>query len=223
MDIGERIFQLRNENNLSQEQMAERLDISRQAISKWESGQSTPELDKIIQLSELFGITTDYLLKGKETQNNNLTAIEKKHIREKSVIPYAVLSTGVNLIGMVLMLTLGEVIQMTEVAAIGLVIQIIGVIIFEIAVYFQKSNSRYKYVLAHIRYYALNNWFLLFIPVCRLTADADDYYFRFLADPFKSYSKPYITVCIIVTCLLVITLFILRIIYRHKAVISDKS
>lgn len=63
MDLSEKIMQLRKQKGWSQEELAERLDISRQSISKWESGASIPELDKILKLSNLFGVTTDYLLK----------------------------------------------------------------------------------------------------------------------------------------------------------------
>lgn len=63
-NLADRIQQLRREHGLSQEQLAEKLNVSRQAVSKWESAQAQPELDKIIALSELICVTTDYLLKG---------------------------------------------------------------------------------------------------------------------------------------------------------------
>ena len=63
-NLADRIQQLRREHGLSQEQLAEKLNVSRQAVSKWESAQAQPELDKILALSELFCVTTDYLLKG---------------------------------------------------------------------------------------------------------------------------------------------------------------
>lgn len=62
MKLSEKLYRLRRQNGLSQEQAAERLDVSRQAISKWESGQSVPDPDKLIALSKLYDITTDYLL-----------------------------------------------------------------------------------------------------------------------------------------------------------------
>ena len=62
--LADRIQQLRREHGLSHEQLAEKLNVSRQAVSKWESAQAQPELDKILALSELFCVTTDYLLKG---------------------------------------------------------------------------------------------------------------------------------------------------------------
>ena len=65
MTIGERLLKLRKEKNLSQEELANILDVSRQTISKWETDQSTPDFDKIVPLCEYFNITTDELLTGK--------------------------------------------------------------------------------------------------------------------------------------------------------------
>lgn len=67
MILGEKIMELRKKNGWSQEELAGRLNVSRQSVSKWESSMSVPDLDKILQLSEIFEVSTDYLLKeGKE-------------------------------------------------------------------------------------------------------------------------------------------------------------
>lgn len=63
MILAEKIVYLRKKKGWSQEELAEKLDISRQSVSKWELDASIPDLDKIVKLSELFGVTTDYLLK----------------------------------------------------------------------------------------------------------------------------------------------------------------
>ena len=63
-NLADRIQQLRKQNSLSQEQLAEKLNVSRQAVSKWESAQAQPDLERIVALSELFSVTTDFLLKG---------------------------------------------------------------------------------------------------------------------------------------------------------------
>jgi len=63
MKTGEKISKLRKENNYSQEQLAEILDVSRQSVSKWESDISFPETDKLIQMSKIFNCSIDYLLK----------------------------------------------------------------------------------------------------------------------------------------------------------------
>ena len=63
MILAEKIIMLRKRMNWSQEELAEKLDISRQSVSKWEVGATIPDLDKILKMSELFGVSTDYLLK----------------------------------------------------------------------------------------------------------------------------------------------------------------
>ena len=65
MTIGQKILQLRNDANISQEQLAETLGVSRQSVSKWEMDQALPQIDKVLQLSQLFSISTDDLLQDK--------------------------------------------------------------------------------------------------------------------------------------------------------------
>jgi len=62
MDIGKQIQKLRQDNNLTQEQLAEKLSVSRQSVSKWELNQSIPELEIIVTISKLFDVSTDELL-----------------------------------------------------------------------------------------------------------------------------------------------------------------
>ena len=69
MNVADRIQNLRKIKGISQEQLAEAIGVSRQAVSKWESEQSTPDLDKIVLMSDFFDVTTDYLLKGIEPTN----------------------------------------------------------------------------------------------------------------------------------------------------------
>lgn len=64
MDLGERLYQLRKARNLSQGEVADALGVSRQSVSKWENNTSVPELDKLVKLGELFGLTLDELVKG---------------------------------------------------------------------------------------------------------------------------------------------------------------
>lgn len=66
MNMADRIQYLRKAKGISQEELAEKVGVSRQAVSKWESEQSMPDLEKIIAMSDFFEVTTDYLLKGIE-------------------------------------------------------------------------------------------------------------------------------------------------------------
>ena len=63
MILADKIIRLRKKNGWSQEELAEKMQVSRQAVSKWEGAQTIPDLEKILMLSNLFGVTTDYLLK----------------------------------------------------------------------------------------------------------------------------------------------------------------
>lgn len=73
MILADKIIRLRKKNGWSQEELADRMQVSRQAVSKWEAAQTTPDLEKILQLSRLFGVTTDYLLKD-EQEREEFTA-----------------------------------------------------------------------------------------------------------------------------------------------------
>ncbi len=69
MILGEKIMELRKKNGWSQEELAGKLNVSRQSVSKWESAMSVPELDKVLQLSEIFEVSTDYLLKDDKEED----------------------------------------------------------------------------------------------------------------------------------------------------------
>ena len=66
MILADKIIELRKKQGMSQEELAEKLGVSRQSVSKWEGAQSTPDLNRILQLSEIFGVSTDTLLKDTE-------------------------------------------------------------------------------------------------------------------------------------------------------------
>ena len=66
MTLAEKILSLRTERGMSQDDLAEKLEVSRQSVSKWETAQSTPDLDKIIKLADLFGVSVDQLVRDGE-------------------------------------------------------------------------------------------------------------------------------------------------------------
>ncbi len=86
MILADKIIEERKKNGWSQEELAEKLDVSRQSISKWEGSQSTPDLQKILKMSELFGVSTDYLLKD-EIENTEYieTADNENNIHKVSM------------------------------------------------------------------------------------------------------------------------------------------
>ena len=85
MSIGERISQLRQENNMSQLQLAEVLGISRQAVSKWENDQSSPDTINLIRLSDILNTEVEYLATGKKPVYTYPVMVDKVKTIEKIV------------------------------------------------------------------------------------------------------------------------------------------
>ena len=89
MTLGENIVRLRTQKNWSQGDLADALDISRQSVSKWETDASIPELDKLLKLSELFGVTLDELVRGEDTPRSEPAAAEAQNA-PSSFVPQTV-------------------------------------------------------------------------------------------------------------------------------------
>lgn len=85
MTIGVKIQNLRKQKGLSQEQLAEAVGVSRQAVSKWEAEQSVPDIDKIILICDYFGVTTDYILRDEEMSCTETVQSTNKNEEEKDM------------------------------------------------------------------------------------------------------------------------------------------
>lgn len=112
LDTGERIYSLRIKNNMSQGNLADKLGVSRQTVSKWENGICMPDTEKLIQLSEIFNVSTDYILKGEdktaepvyiylnESENRKTAAYNEKIIRKYIGIVLAVIFSILTLLSL---------------------------------------------------------------------------------------------------------------------------
>ena len=76
MKLAVKIMAMRKQRGWSQEELAQQLSVSRQSVSKWESGASVPDLDKILKMSEIFDVSTDALLKEEMDLNERNTVFE---------------------------------------------------------------------------------------------------------------------------------------------------
>lgn len=153
MSIGDRIQSLRKSKGISQEDLADKIGVSRQAVSKWESEQSTPDIDKIILLSDYFETTTDYLLKGIEPTKES----EKKW----NAMLFSAAGTILNTTGLAAAITVWIEQQRAYSVGIGLVIMLFGTGIFlagQIVDSSEKEKARYLFILPNI-------WILPFIPM----------------------------------------------------------
>ncbi|HPF83064.1 MAG TPA: helix-turn-helix transcriptional regulator [Bacilli bacterium] len=82
MNLGQRLFELRKAKNLSQEEVADKLNVTRQTVSKWETDQSTPDFDKIAPLCELYNITADQLVNDIKEEKKSITT-DMKDVKVK--------------------------------------------------------------------------------------------------------------------------------------------
>ena len=111
--LSERIYKFRRKSGLSQEQLAEKIGVSRQAISKWESGTSTPELEKLLALSECFNITLDDLVKEKTINQGTMEAPPKVEDAKVSKAIEMKVGIGLCLIGAVCLILFGVLMVMS--------------------------------------------------------------------------------------------------------------
>ncbi|MCI9177144.1 MAG: helix-turn-helix transcriptional regulator [Clostridia bacterium] len=90
MTLGERLLKYRTEAKMSQDILAEKLGVTRQTISKWETDQSTPEFNKILPLCQIYGITTDELIKGEKQELERLeepkSSYTTKRNKQKAIV-----------------------------------------------------------------------------------------------------------------------------------------
>jgi transcriptional regulator with XRE-family HTH domain len=95
MDLGSRIKEARERQNLSQDELAEKMNISRQAISKWETGKSYPDIEKILELSDIFNLSLDELVKGDKTFQENLIMESRAGMSGITILGYVLVALGV--------------------------------------------------------------------------------------------------------------------------------
>lgn len=163
MTFGEKLLQLRKEHGLSQEELAEQLNVSRQAISRWEAGNSLPDTVHVVKLSKLFAVTTDYLLHDEYTSDRDIpfvryteNAIKQEHDRKRTFW----ILVGVQIFGcfwgLYGWLTFGAI----YLGLSALLINLGGVIVFEILRHRDEIWNRFR-----ARYYRIAIWLSAYFPV----------------------------------------------------------
>lgn len=155
MNIAGRIQNLRKTKDISQEELADNVGVSRQAVSKWESEQSTPDIEKIIIMSNYFEVTTDYLLKG----------IKQKTEGTKNKLDagiFSIVGTVFNFIGLIAAIMIWHEEQVASSVAIGLIIMAIGCMSFALGQIMSSDTTRVK---ANKYFWIINLWMLVLIPL----------------------------------------------------------
>lgn len=148
--LGTRLYELRRAKHLSQEDVAEKLNVTRQTVSKWETDQSTPDFDKIAPLCELYGITSDELLTGerKEDGDNTSYSIEE----DKEIIKKKALGIGLGILGYFIaiawIMVSIETFHLNEVLSTAIFMILLGLatftIVFTCIIYSRKKPTKEK-------------------------------------------------------------------------------
>lgn len=154
MNIADRIQNLRKMKGISQEELADKVGVSRQAVSKWESEQSSPDLDKIIIMSDYFEVTTDYILKGIEPPKQ--TGEENDNFIAGQILYIA--STAFIVIGLLCAFGGWHAEQTAESIWGSMIIQVVGIVGYLIAKIISKAKAPFL-----VNY--LNVIIILFMPI----------------------------------------------------------
>ncbi len=109
MAFSEKLYELRKKSCLSQEQLAEQLGVSRQAISKWESGKAMPESDTLVSISQYFNVSLDYLMKEDSSVAGEVASKENSQTKSRSGQEKRVFGAVICIVGMVCLIVWGIV------------------------------------------------------------------------------------------------------------------
>ena len=158
MTLADRIQHLRKAKGISQEELADQIGVSRQAVSKWESGQSSPDLEKIILLSDFFDVATDYLLKGMEP----LPKENPKSKDKPNANLFSIVGTALNFMGLIVAAMVWHEEQVATATAIGLIFLVIGCMVYGIGMILSDDVTKPR---AKQRFFFINIWTVTFIPL----------------------------------------------------------
>ena len=163
MKLSDKIIKLRKTNGWSQEELAEKLDVSRQAISRWESAAAQPDATNILKLSKLFGVTTDYLLNEEYESDNDLPKV--KEINQEGISQTLIFMVTLEVMVLIIQFMTTILLQNVFFGVLSFVpfVAIIGG--FEYA--FQKKSSERNEITIRFRrrFYKISAWLGLYFPV----------------------------------------------------------
>lgn len=193
MNIADRILCLRKKKGVSQEELAYRIGVSRQAVSKWESDQSIPELDQVILMSEYFEVTTDYLLTGKEEV--------KKGSNDNTLVSKILYLASAAFIGIGLLAAFASwnTQESSDVIWGSIIIQVVGIVGYFIGKFLSKEKPLFVIDI-------LNIAMLLFIPVSLIVT----YIFNSVVSPYPIGKNEVLVFLGAYIVLLFISFFILK-------------
>lgn len=176
MNLSEKIVILRKSNGWSQEDLAEKINVSRQAISRWEGGTAQPDASNILQLSRLFGVTTDYLLNDEFSSDDDLPKV--KEVRNNNLSQFMVYLITLEVMDLILQFMCTVVLQNIVFAVLSFIpfVALIGA--FEFAHRKKASENSESTIAFRKKFYKISAWLGLYFPIRFLTKALATFYPR---------------------------------------------
>ena len=170
MTFGEKLQQLRKGRGWSQERLAEEIPISRQAVSKWESGAAAPDTENVVRLSAIFGVSTDYLLHDDFTGDEDIPAVKRREeelqkARNRDTAMMVLM--GIMAMGLFWQLVGALIYQSHLIVLLGMTAHIVIVIAFEAL--FRRYQGDPEAREQRLLFWQLTVWFVSLFPCAALT------------------------------------------------------
>ena len=170
MTFGEKLQQLRKGRGWSQERLAEEIPISRQAVSKWESGAAAPDTENVVRLSAIFGVSTDYLLHDDFTGDEDIPAVKRREeelqkARNRDTAMMVLM--GIMAMGLFWQLVGALIYQSHLIVLLGMTSHIVIIIAFEAL--FRRYQGDPEAREQRLLFWQLTVWFVSLFPCAALT------------------------------------------------------
>lgn len=206
MKLHEKIYQLRKQAGMSQEEAAERLNISRQALSRWENGTAQPAANNIVEISKLFEVSTDYLLNDEYESDDDLPKV--KEVRTNGIHQIMIYLITLEVMVLILQFVTTFILQNEFFAVLSFIPFVAAVGGFEYAYQKNVSNGNERTTQFRKRFYKISVWLGAYFPI------------RFLIMALINlYPRPINTLvldCIIVAVYLMTAVILNLLIDRHS-------
>ncbi len=189
MRLSDKIVELRKTNGWSQEELAEKLNVSRQAISRWEGAAAQPDAANILQLSKLFGVTTDYLLNDEYESDNDLPKV--KEIKRDSFHQIMIFLVTLEVMILIIQFITTIILQNEFFGVLSFIpfVAVIGGFEYGYQKRIQEANERTK--LFRKKFYKISAWLGTYFPI------------RFIVEKLAHfYPRPYLS--IVLDCVILI-------------------
>ena len=163
MNLSEKIVVLRKSNGMSQEELAEKLYVSRQAVSRWEMGTAVPDSTNIHQLGKLFHVTTDYLLNDEYESDDDLPQI--KDVKTDGIRQVVILLITLEVISLIIQFATVIILQKVFFGVLNFLLFVAAVGGFEY-VYHKKADTQNEEMKRiRIRFYTVSVWLGAYFPI----------------------------------------------------------